>query len=117
MENTPPRPLGANVIIMNLDNAEQIQTDIGNIGGTLTPGGIIIPHAVKNNRRSDSVGRGLVLAVGDKVEEVEGGEEVFYNVHAAKEMEVEGQMYLVLSIYEILAIIGNDTTGSEGTGS
>lgn len=116
-----PKPLGRNVVIVEVKDLAEIQTDIGFIEGTVTAGGIIIPKAVHEHQDKMARGstrRGLVLAVGNAVEEVEEGNEVIYNMHAAKEMDIEDQTYLVINVHDIWAVISkNDNTGREGAGS
>ncbi len=84
----------------------------GRAEGVMSAGGIFLPASVMDKKPKDNIGKGVVLAVGEKVEEIEAGQEVLYNIHGAREMEVDGQVYYIMNVHEVLAIINNDATGS-----
>jgi co-chaperonin GroES (HSP10) len=92
MEGTPPKPIKANVILMPLLH-EQVSA-----------GGIIL----MTDPNPKEPPKGLVLAIGPQVTEVEEGNVVYYNQHATKPIEHEGQTYLIVNVHDILAIITQD---------
>lgn len=76
----------------------------------ISRGGIILVGDTPKQPR-----KGTVMDVGPYVEEVDIGDLVLYNHHAAKAIEHEGVEYLVVNANELFAIIQkNDSTGDSG---
>lgn len=82
-----PKPVKSNVLIHRIQKEEK------------SAGGIVLMRTPNTKEYH----RGLVLAVGPLVDEVAEGDEVLYNQHAAKPIEIDGGDYLLLSVFEVVA--------------
>ena len=91
------RPLGDNLVIEIIDDAEQ------------TSGGIFIPDSAKEKPQ-----KGEVVAVGqgklnDKNErqpmDVKVGDKILYAKYAGTDVKVDGVEYKILSVSDALAVI------------
>jgi chaperonin GroES len=90
-------PLDDKVVIKRLDSEE------------MTAGGIHLPDAVREKPQQGrvlSVGDGRLLASGSRVaHQVCEGDRVLFQRWAGSEVEIDGQVLLILSEEEILAIV------------
>ena len=85
-----PVPVGANVLVQQ-EKAEDV-----------TKGGIVIPDQAKQ-----APGRGVVLAVGKAVEEVEVGDVVLYNKYNVTGVQIEDNDWVVITEENILLRISD----------
>ena len=90
LSSVKPLPVGANVLVQQ-EKAEDV-----------TKGGIVLPDQAKQ-----SPGRGIVLAVGKSVEEVEVGDVVLYNKYNVTGVQVEDNDWVVISEENILLRISD----------
>ena len=99
---TPPKPIRGNVILMPLADE------------AISSGGIIL--LAPPDRKSPP--RGLVMAIGPQVDEVAEGDEVWFNQHAVKLIDVNGAEFIVINVHDVLAkITRNDERGDTGAES
>ena len=91
------RPLGDNLVIEIIDDAEQ------------TSGGIFIPDSAKEKPQKGevvAVGSGKVLDNGEKEPmEVKVGEIVLYAKYAGTDIKVDNVMYKILSVRDVLGVL------------
>ncbi|MDO9206680.1 MAG: co-chaperone GroES [Sulfuricurvum sp.] len=82
------QPLGKRVLVQRLEEA------------TTTASGIIIPDNAKEKPSS-----GTVIAVSDKVSNVEEGNVVVFGKYAGTELTLDGKTYLVIATSDLLGIV------------
>lgn len=91
------RPLGDNLVIEIIDDAEQ------------TSGGIFIPDSAKEKPQKGkvvAVGSGRTLDNGEKEPmEIKVGEIVLYAKYAGTDIKVDNVMYKILSARDVLGIL------------
>ena len=91
------RPLGDNLVIEIIDDAEQ------------TSGGIFIPDSAKEKPQKGkdvAIGTGKTLDSGEKAPmEVKVGEIVLYAKYAGTDVKVDNVMYKILSVKDVLGIL------------
>ena len=91
------RPLGDNLVIEIIDDAEQ------------TSGGIFIPDSAKEKPQKGKVvaiGTGKTLKKKKKAPmEVKVGEIVLYAKYAGTDVKVDNVMYKILSVKDVLGIL------------
>lgn len=82
------QPLGKRVLVQRLEEA------------TTTASGIIIPDNAKEKPSS-----GTVIAVSDKVSNVEAGDVVVFGKYSGTELTLDGKTYLVIATSDLLGIV------------
>jgi chaperonin GroES len=82
------QPLGKRVLVQRLEEA------------TTTASGIIIPDNAK-----EKPSQGTVIAVSDKVSNVEIGNVVVFGKYSGTELTLESKTYLVITTSDLLGII------------
>jgi chaperonin GroES len=82
------QPLGKRVLVQRLEES------------STTASGIIIPDNAK-----EKPSQGTVVAVSDKVSNVEVGNVVVFGKYSGTELTLEGKSYLVISTSDLLGII------------
>lgn len=82
------QPLGKRVLVQRLEEA------------TTTASGIIIPDNAK-----EKPSQGTVMAVSDKVTNVEVGNVVVFSKYSGTELTLDGKTYLVIATSDLLGII------------
>jgi chaperonin GroES len=82
------QPLGKRVLVQRLEEA------------TTTASGIIIPDNAK-----EKPSQGKILAIGEKVKNVEVGDTVVFGKYSGTELTLEGTTYLVIDTNDLLVII------------
>ena len=81
------RPLHDRLIIQRLDEGEQ------------KVGGIIIPDSAKEKPQ-----RGIVQAIGKKVEHVKVGDQVLFDKYSGSKLRIEDEECLILKEEDILGV-------------
>jgi chaperonin GroES len=82
------QPLGKRVLVQRVEEA------------TTTASGIIIPDNAK-----EKPSQGKVVAVSSEVDNVAAGETVVFGKYAGNELTLEGEVYLVIDVDDLLGII------------
>ncbi|MDD2830045.1 MAG: co-chaperone GroES [Sulfuricurvum sp.] len=82
------QPLGKRVLVQRLEES------------STTASGIIIPDNAK-----EKPSQGTVVAVSDKVSNVEVGNVVVFGKYSGTELTLEGKTYLVITTSDLLGII------------
>ena len=82
------QPLGKRVLVQRLEES------------STTASGIIIPDNAK-----EKPSQGTVVAVSDKVSNVEVGNVVVFGKYSGTELTLDGKSYLVISTSDLLGII------------
>jgi chaperonin GroES len=82
------QPLGKRVLVQRVEEA------------TTTASGIIIPDNAK-----EKPSQGKVVAVSSEVDNVAAGETVVFGKYAGSELTLEGEVYLVIDVDDLLGII------------
>jgi chaperonin GroES len=90
-------PIGANVVVKRLAAEEK------------TSGGIVLPDAARekpSQGRVLSLGDGRLLPNGTRVQhQVHEGDRVLFNSYAGAEVDVKGEVFLIMGEDEILAVM------------
>ena len=75
----------------------------------MTAGGIVLPESAKEKPQEGrvlSVGHGKLLDDGSRAEfQVAEGDRVLFNSYAGTEIEVDGDMLLIMSESDVLAVM------------
>lgn len=87
MSTCPLRPIGKHFAVIPQDVTTQ------------TDGGILLPDVA-----TDKPTRGTVVAIGQKVDNVQVGDTVLYSRFAGTEVTLDGTDYLLLTQGDILAV-------------
>ena len=82
-------PLGKRVLVKRVEETNT------------TSSGIIIPDNAK-----EKPSRGEVVAVSSEVTELKNGDEVVFGKYSGNEVTLDGELYIVLDVDDILGIIG-----------
>lgn len=83
------KPLGERVLV-KMDKLEE-----------KTAGGIFIPQTAQEKTQIATV-----EAVGDEVKSVKVGDKILHDKYSGTAVKYEGEEYLILSIKDVLAVIG-----------
>ena len=67
-------------------------------------GGILLPDSHNNNKKE----KGVVIEIGDKVEDVKKGDIILLPRYMGQNIELEGQEYYVIKESEVIAVIGEN---------
>ena len=67
-----------------------------------TASGIIVPEQV---REKEKPGRGVVISIGEKVENVKPGDTVLFGKYAGTEMQTQEKKYLIMKYQDLFAVI------------
>ena len=91
------RPLGDNLVIEIIDDAEQ------------TSGGIFIPDSAKEKPQKGKVvaiGTGKTLDSGEKAPvSVKVGETIIYEKYAGRDIKIDGETLKILSTSDVLGVL------------
>jgi chaperonin GroES len=94
---TKLRPLGGNILVKRVE-AE-----------TKTKSGILLPDSAKEKPKRGTIlalGDGKVLENGDKAKfTVKKGDEVLFTSYAGTELKIDGEVVLIMSEDDILAVV------------
>jgi len=82
-------------------------------GERVTNGGILIPATAQMGKR---LGWARVAAIGPNVRAVEFGDRVLFDPDERREVEVRGEMFVLLRERDIHAVAARRLSDSEGTG-
>lgn len=82
------KPLGDRLLIKRVEDSNT------------TASGIIIPDNAK-----EKPSKGVVIAIGSDVEDVNTNDEVVFGKYAGTELVLDGKEYIVLELSDILGII------------
>ena len=82
-------PLGKRVLVQRVEEANT------------TSSGIIIPDNAK-----EKPSRGKVVAVSSEVNELKKGDEVIFGKYSGNEVTLDGNLYIVIDVDDVLGIIG-----------
>lgn len=67
-----------------------------------TASGIIVPEQVREKEKPN---RGVVVAIGEKVENVKPGDTVLFGKYAGTEMQTQEKKYLIMKYQDLFAVI------------
>ena len=81
------KPIGARIVVEQTEAQKNV-------------GGIIIPDIMAGNTN-----RGVVVAVGEKVEETHVGDVVILEPFKSQELELEGKKYLIINEANVIAVV------------
>ncbi len=91
------KPLGEKILVKRFEAVEK------------TAGGIVLPDAAKEKPKECKIialGDGKLLDSGQRAKfQVKKGDKVVFTSYAGTEIDIDGEEYLLMSEYDILAII------------